>query len=356
MRKSLTVAIIGCGRATSTLHLPALQRLLEVEVVALADINHDVLNLVSDQFGIQRRAVDYRSILEDPSIEAVAVCVPAQFHTPIALAALEAGKHLFIEKPLALKLDECDQLIAKAKSTNKKVLVGFNLRHHRLIQKSQKIIREGVLGKLEAVRSNWTSAIRYHRQLPQWRLQRESGGGVLFEIAVHHFDLWRCLLQSEIDEIFVLSRSEEWQDETAVITARMANGVFVTAFFSERTSDNNEIEIYGRGGRLVVSLYRFDGLEFYSTAAPSGGVGTQLQKWKHFFKELPTGVSLMRRGGDYKMSYQYEWRHFVEAIRNDLPLNGSLEDGRRAVQTVRSAIESAAVGGPVKIPNDRDLV
>ncbi|MGH7455209.1 MAG: Gfo/Idh/MocA family protein, partial [bacterium] len=259
--KFLKLGFVGCGRATEVLHLPALRQVPEAKVMALADVNPDQLKKVADEFQIEQRYADYQALLDDPALDVVAVCVPPQFHVEIALAVLEAGKHLFVEKPLALRLDECDRLIQKAKTANKKIMVGFNLRHHRLLQDAQRIIRQGDLGAIEAIRSTWTSAIRHHRTIPAWRNQCEQGGGALFEIAVHHFDLWRYLLQGEVEEVYAFSRAEKWPDETVTVMARMRNGVVISSLFSERTSDNNEIEIFGQQGRLRLSLYRFDGVE-----------------------------------------------------------------------------------------------
>jgi predicted dehydrogenase len=351
-KNPLKLGIVGCGRVTDTLHLPALQGLPQAEVVAVSDIDSDRLKSVADHFQVKNRFTDYRSLLDDGLIEAVAVCVPAQLHIEVALAALEAGKHVFIEKPLALSLGDCDRLIEKAKTVNKRAMVGFNLRYHRLVCEARKIIQQGVLGPIDAIRSNWTSAVRFHQNVPAWRNRRELGGGALFEIAVHHFDLFCFLIQSEIDEIYALSKSEQWADETVTITARLRNGVVATSVFSERTADTNEVEIYGRTGRLRVSLYRFDGLEFSSTSTVPGSIMSRFMNLVHVLKELPKGVSIMRHGGDFIMSYRYEWQHFTEAIQNDRPVESSLEDGRRALQIVLAATESANVGKPVKICPD----
>lgn len=345
----LKLGFIGCGRATQMLHLPALQQLSSAKVLALADADPDRLNTVADQFHIKQRYNDYRALLDEPSLDAVAVCVPVQFHTEIALAVLATEKHLFIEKPLALRLDQCDQLIEKAKTVNKKITVGFNLRHHRLIQELQTILQQGTLGTIDAIRSNWTSAIRHRMQVPAWRNHRETGGGALFEIAVHHFDLWRFLLQSDVEEVFAASRSEQWPDVTASVTARMTNNILASGFFSEQTSDSNEIEIYGSNGRLRVSLYRFDGLEYFSLDSQPGGVSARVKKLQTGLKELPKGIAIMRQGGDYKMSYRSEWQHFIDSIRSDQAVKASLDDGKRAVQTVLAAIESSTTDQAVKI-------
>ncbi len=206
--KPVKLGLIGCGQVTETRHLPALQLFPNAEVVAVADINPDRLKRVADRFHIEHRYSDFRALLDVPAIEAVAVCVPPQFHAEVALAALDAGKHLLIEKPLTLCLDQSDELIERAARSPRKVTVGFNLRWHRLVRHAREIIRGGILGPLKSVRTVLTSGRRYQETGSDWRKRRELGGGVLFEVAIHHFDLWRFLLQSEVEEVFATSRSE----------------------------------------------------------------------------------------------------------------------------------------------------
>jgi myo-inositol 2-dehydrogenase/D-chiro-inositol 1-dehydrogenase len=112
---------------------PVLAARSRCEVVALSDISFERLNMVADAFHITNRHTNYQQLLEDASIDAIAVCVPAHSHVQVALDALNAGKHLFIEKPLALRLDEADSLINAIKNSDLKATVGFNLRRHRLI-------------------------------------------------------------------------------------------------------------------------------------------------------------------------------------------------------------------------------
>jgi myo-inositol 2-dehydrogenase/D-chiro-inositol 1-dehydrogenase len=346
---SVKLGVIGCGRATETLHLPALEHLPNAEVVAVADIDPGRLQRVADRFRIQHRHTNFLSLLDDPAVEVVAVCVPPQFHVEVALAALDAGKHLLIEKPLALCLDDADRLIKRATQSTTKVTVGFNLRWHRLLREAREIIQRGTLGPIELVRTVLTSGIRHRQSIPEWRNRRLSGGGVLFELGVHHFDLWRFLLQSEVEEIFATARSGQSDDESANVTARMANGVLVTSMFSERTSDNGEVEIYGQAGRLHVSCYRFDGLEYFSPSNLPGDVRTRLRKIVHTLKELPQGVLRMRQGGDFIASYRAEWRHFIDCIQQGIPPECTLEDGRRALEVALAAVGSASLGQPVKV-------
>lgn len=343
--KPVRIGMIGCGSVARERHLPALQSLPDARVVAVADNHSDRLNQVADQFQIPARSTDFRSLLKDPSIDAVGVCVPVQLHVEVALAALEAGKHLFIEKPLSLDLAEIDRLIETASHSSSKVIVGFNLRRHRLLREAREIIRSGRLGRLELIRSTLTSN---HLTVPEWRAKRESGGGALIEMAVHHFDLWRFLLGTEVDEVFALTRSSEWDDETATVSARMTDGMIAVVELCERTSNNNTVEVNGRSGRVRVDCYRFDGLEYSPAANVPGDMRARLSRIAYALRELPPAV-LKRRGGDYIATYGQEWQHFIDSINDDTPVECTLEDGRRATQILLASLESAARGQPVKV-------
>jgi myo-inositol 2-dehydrogenase/D-chiro-inositol 1-dehydrogenase len=328
------LGLIGCGHVTETQHLPALRSLRDAKVIAVAD-----------KFHVEKRYDDFRDLLSDPAVEAVAICVPLRYHGAMALAALDAGKHMFIEKPLTLSLDEADQLIERAAQSPCKVMVGFNKRWHRLVRRAREMIQRGALGPLELVVTVFTTRSRYRHNVPEWRKRRELGG-VLIDIAIHHYDVWRFLLQDEVEEVFATSRSEEWDDLTATVTARMAHGVLITSAVSESTNERNEIQIYGQVGSLHVSLYRFDSLEFAPLGSLPGDIRTRLQNMAHFLKELPQAITNIRRGGDYNASFRAQRRHFIDAIQQDTSPECTLEGGRKALQIALAAVESASVGLP----------
>ncbi len=339
LSERLRIAIIGCGRAAQRLHLPALDKIEDAEVVAVADVDRQAAERVAACFGIRGCYTTAEPILNNPEIDAVAVCVPARFHVATGCAVLEAGKHLLVEKPLGLDLASCDRLIESAARSPARTTVGFNLRCHRLIREAKRLIESDALGPIEAVLGKWTSAIRYREAVPPWRNRREEGGGALLEIAVHHFDLWRYLLGENIVEVFAASTAGELPDESVTVTARLAGGAIATGLFSEHTGDSNELEICGRKGRLRISLFRYDGLEFIATeTAP--GVAARIKKLAAKLGSLPLGVAVMREGGDFLTSYRRQWREFIDAIRNGTPVASTLSDGRAAVQAVLGAFES----------------
>ncbi|HWP92003.1 MAG TPA: Gfo/Idh/MocA family oxidoreductase [Thermodesulfobacteriota bacterium] len=345
----IKVGIIGCGWAGGTLHLPALKSLPYAEVVAIADIDQHRLSQVGNEHGIKNRYTDFMELLKNNEVEVVAVCVPAKSHAEIAIAALDAGKHTFIEKPLALTMGEIELLIEKANVSPGQATVGFNLRCHRLVREARKMIREGALGKIESIRSTWTSDVRHYRNMPAWRNKREEGGGTLIEIAIHHFDLWRFLLESEVEEVYALTRSLEWDDQIAAVNARMANGAIVSSFFSELTSNNNEIEIHGRKGSLLISCYRFDGLEFQPILRTPGAISARAKKAAKTVSNLHQAVTTMRRGGEFMASFRAEWENFLLSIKNNTPVDCTLQDGMAAVKIALATAQSASLGMPVKV-------
>jgi len=347
--KTIRLGIIGCGRVAEERHFPALQHLPDVQVVAVGDIDTNRLDFIADRYGIEQRFSDYRALLDRANVDAVGILTPTQSHSEIGLAALGAGKHVLVEKPLALNLAECDQLIARGADSSCKVVVGLNLRWHRLLRRACEFIQNGKLGRIKAIHSVFTH-YRTGENAPYWHRKREHGGGIIFNEAVHHFDLWRYLLQSEVEQVFAYTRpSPYYEDETLVTNAFLSNGVLATGIFTLKTSPTSEVEIYGENGRLSLSLYRFDGFEFFSDTTYPGNIADRLKKSMFALFELPKTIPIMCRGGDFAATFHALWQHFIDCINRDKASECSLKDGKRALQISLAIIESVSSGQPVQI-------
>lgn len=348
-QKKTRLGIIGCGRVAEERHLPALRRLPGVCVVAVADVNRSRMDHLGERLGVARRFADYRALLDLAEVEAVAVLTPTQSHAEIGLAALDAGKHILVEKPLALNLADCDRLRSRAAASGCKVVVCFNLRWHRLVRRARAFVQAGALGRIKAVRSVYTHNRSCH-DAPDWHRKLDLGGGVCFNEGVHHFDLWRHLLGKEVEQIFSLSVPfDRFEDETNAVTGRLTDGAVATAIFSFRTGPTSEVEIYGESGRLQISLYRYDGLAFFSHAKYPGDVADRLVKSLASVRSLAEAIPLMRRGGDFGVTFDGVWKHFLDCIHHDKPSECTLEDGRRALEVALAAVRSARTGLPVQI-------
>jgi myo-inositol 2-dehydrogenase/D-chiro-inositol 1-dehydrogenase len=311
------------------LHLPALAQISEVEVTALADADAERLNAAGNQWGVGRRCADYRTLLHDPSVDAVLITVPTPFHCEVFLAAAATGKHIYIEKPLAMHLKEADQMLAAAAHSAACRVVGFNLRSHRLVQKARDIIRTGALGPIVSVRTVWVGG---PQDRPAWQRRRAEGGGAIYELGIHHFDLWRFLLNTEVAHVEAPSLSDDSDDARVAVTARLLNGALACSVFALRGVVAHEVEVIGESASLCFSLYRADSLEI----RPAGRF-RQLTRW---LQQLPAAAKAARRGGDYPDSYRTHWLRFLESTRDGEP-PATLHDGREALRIALAAMDSS---------------
>jgi myo-inositol 2-dehydrogenase / D-chiro-inositol 1-dehydrogenase len=346
----LRIGIAGCGHAAENLHVPALRGLPSLTVVAVADVDAERTRAVAERFGIGRRYTDPADLVADPDVDIVCVCTPPSTHAAIGVAALEAGKHLLVEKPIAASLADADRLIDVAERAPDLVtMVGFNLRHHPLVREAKRHVASGAIGDVEFVRTVFSSRVRYEKGLPGWRMRRDSGGGALADVAIHHFDLWRYLLGVEVDEIYASSRSGDSDDWTAAVTARLSGGAVAAAAFSQCAAEGNDVEVVGSAGRLSISFYRFDGLEYRAASVFPGSLGGRVRAMLDTARALPGAVSAAARGGAFLDSYRSQWSHFAECVRTRGRVDCTLEDGRRALEISRAAIASADSNRPVRV-------
>lgn len=340
------MGIIGCGGVTVLRHLPALSRAHDVCAVALCDSDNSRLQRAASQFKIGKTFLSADELMRCPEVDAVAVCTPPAAHAELACAVLQSRKHLFLEKPIAATLADADRIIAAAEASGVVTMLDFNLRSHRLVQEASSLLQQRKIGEVHMVQSTYTSSMRTNSEASAWRLN-PSMGGLLQEQAIHHFDLWRHLLKSEIVEIDL--RATEGMSEAAC-TALTENGVFIHAGFSEHTTEMNEMDIFGDAGVLRLSCYAFDGLEIIPKGVQMGGFPRRLKRMTSTLGSVTQMISALSDGGDYVATYRRRWEHFRECIAGHSTVNGTLEDGRRALQLVIAARQSAAEKRAVKVP------
>ncbi len=347
--EQIRLGVIGCGRVADERHLPALGHVPRIGVVAATDLDRRRAEQLATRWGIGSPCSDAGELLGRDDVDAVAILTPTSSHAELATAALEAGKHVLVEKPLALTMDECDGLVRTAAASDRTVMVGFNLRWHPLIRRARAMVRRGDLGEIRAIRSVYTHA-RPGEGAPDWHRKLDLGGGVSFNEGVHHYDLWRFLLDAEVRRVSAFSApSEHFEDETCVTTAELSGGTLATGVFSFTTAPNSEVEVYGTRGRLVVNGYRFDGLELFDRRTYPGDPPHRATQVLASLGRLPRAVQAMRRGGDFQATFVGLWRHFADCVLHGGQTECSVADGRLAVQVALATIRSARSGRPVDV-------
>src|SRR5437763_2094222 len=154
MRKFKT-ALFGTG-FVGRVHLEGIRRLGYVQLYAIGEPQIEKANQLAAEFGVEKTDADYRRILEDPAVDAVHVCTPNAFHFPIAKDALEAGKHVICEKPLATSMAEAEELVRIAKATGRRNCTFHNLRFYPLVQHMRRMREAGELGDLLVVQGTYS--------------------------------------------------------------------------------------------------------------------------------------------------------------------------------------------------------
>ncbi|MBE7467224.1 MAG: Gfo/Idh/MocA family oxidoreductase [Planctomycetes bacterium] len=187
MSKKLKVGVIGVGGIAKT-HFPGWLQSPHVELAALSDIREDVLNKVADELKVPKRYTKTEDLIADKDLDIVDVCTPNMYHAPLSIAALEAGKHVICEKPLAPTPGEIRKMIA-ARDKAKKLLM--TAQHFRFDGRSQALKAEldrGVLGEVYHARS-WMLRRAGAPTTPGFVLKKHAGGGPCIDIGVHILDL-----------------------------------------------------------------------------------------------------------------------------------------------------------------------
>ncbi len=327
---AIRLGLVGCGQVVERFHLPALRRAEGLRVVALADVDERRCRAIGDRFGVPRRHADASSLIAS-DVEAVAVCLPPARNAAVALEVLRAGKHLFLEKPIALSIPDADRLVEEAHHAGVVSMTGFNLRWHRAARQVRDLIQSGRLGRVRRVHSVFS-----HRQTPppgHWRTAADGGGQVLLDLGVHHFDLLRFLLGGDLAEI---SADASPDGSRARVEAALPGGARAEMQFSVGSGlrDANDLELATEAGNVVVSFYRTLGLR-----GGQSGLGPLAAL-------SPTLLAERWRGGAYPSSYRRQWRHFADAVRSGAPGDASLEDGRAALSAALAAIDSARRNTP----------
>jgi predicted dehydrogenase len=326
----------------------------------------DAVAAAATQYGWTESATDWREVLDRDDIDIVDVCVPGHLHAEVAIAALEAGKHVIAEKPLANTMAEAEKMVATAKAARERgvhSMVGFNYRRVPALALAKRHIAAGRLGDVRQVRVSYLQDWLADDAAPMtWRLRRElAGSGALGDLASHAVDQVRFLLGQEVTAVnaithtFVPQRTgadgpeEVTVDDAAWGTLRTDGGAVVSLEVTRMATARKNalgIEVYGSNGALRFDLESLNHLDVCLDGADS------------FSRELVTEQDDPYIDGWWPPGHVLGWdatftnqaSDFLAALAAGREPTPSFEDGI-AVQRVLAAIEasSARGGGCVEV-------
>lgn len=189
----VNIGVVGCGSIARRMHLPAWASLPGAQISAICDCDEQCLREMSEQFGIERIFADFDDMLSCDDIDVIDICTPNFLHMPQAVAALEAGKHVMIEKPLARNFAEAEKIIQAANENDRKLTIAFPLRFRSEGATLKKFVDAGELGEIYYVHAR---ALR-RRGVPLRGVftdKEKQGGGPLIDLGIHYIDLMLWLM------------------------------------------------------------------------------------------------------------------------------------------------------------------
>lgn len=340
----LKVGLIGCGRIAQLVHLNVLRNLPGVELAALAELDPQRRAEASQRAPGAMSVADYQELLAMPEVEAVVICLPNALHVEAAVAAFEQGKHVYLEKPLATNLPEAQSVLTAWRRAGAVGMIGFNFRFNPLYQALKQRLQSNRIGELISARSVFSTAAHSR---PQWKHTRQSGGGVLLDLASHHVDLVHFLFDQPVGEVAATVRSQQSEDDSALLQLRLADGLLVQSFFSMSAIEEDRFEIYGQAGKLAVERYSSVDVEITEPAAAFA----RFKRWGRHLTSLLRSRYILKKllAPSHEPSYQAALAHFVAATQGRHPARPDLQDGYRSLAVIEAAEESARTGRIVSL-------
>ena len=338
MNDPIHFGLIGCGRVAPR-HAQSFAELADARLVAVAD----VIESRAQRFAKEYRAdayTDYRRLLERRDIDVVNICTPSGLHAQMAIEAMQAGKHVIVEKPMAMNLRDADRMIATEQATGVTLCVILQNRYNPPMQDLRRVVDEGKLGRLLLGNATvrWFRPQEYYED--GWHGTYTLDGGALMNQSIHHIDALQWLM-GDVESVFAyaatLAHKMEAED-VGVVAVRFKSGALGSIEGSTLTYPENlegSVAIFGERGSVKVG-------------------GTALNRkvlWK-IEGELEHEHTLLTRdqldpSSVYGNSHKAVIADMIAAIRENRAPRTNAPEARKSVALVLAIYESARIGKPV---------
>lgn len=331
----MNIGIIGAGRI-GKVHGESVMRFVKnATVKAIADpFMNDQTIAWAKEMGINEIYTDYHKILEDKDIDIVLICSSTDTHSKISLEAIEAGKHIFCEKPIDHDVNKIKEVMEALKKSNVKYQVGFNRRFDHNFMAAREAVKAGKIGDLNILkicsRDPGAPPVSYIKV----------SGGIFLDMTIHDFDMVRFMSGDEVEEVYAIGGvlvdpaiGEAGDIDTAIITLKLKSGALAVIDNCRRATYgyDQRVEAFGSLGQVAI------GNDTDSLAVISNADGVTAEKPKLFFLER------------YMGAYTAEVNSFIQAVQNDTPTEVGVVDGLKPVLIGLAAKLSLKENRPVKI-------
>lgn len=347
MSKALSYALIGCGRISPN-HIAAAKE-NGFDIVAICDIVPENMTDKMLKFDLPKSVkqyTDYKELLQNEQVDLIAICTESGKHAPIALDCIDAGVNLIIEKPMALSIEDADEIIRRAEEKGVKV----SACHQNRFNKSVRVIRDAIekkrFGRLfhGAAHIRWNRGWEYYSRA-KWRGTWEQDGGALMNQCIHNIDLLRWMMGDEIEEVFAytdkLNHPYIQAEDLGLALIRFKNGAYGLI---EGTTN-----IYPKN--LEETLYIFGQK---GTVKAGGQSVNVIDEWN--FSDALDDPDTIKREHHENPPNVYGFGHIplyadvADAIKTNRAPYVDAYAGKRALELVLAIYQSAFTGQPVKLP------
>ena len=359
MEKTIKIGIIGCGGIANGKHMPSLAKVKGVEMVAFCDIIPEKAEAAAKKFGTPdaKTYTDYKELLADEGIDVVHVCTPNRSHSFITVDALESGKHVMCEKPMAINSEEAKKMIDAANRTGKKLTIGYQSRQRVDSRYLKEEAENGTFGDIYFAKAH---AVR-RRAVPTWGVflnEYEQGGGPLIDIGTHALDLTLWVMNNYKPKYCVGTTYHALNDQTRTGNAWgdwdpekftvedsafgfvvMENGatIMLESSWALNTTDNHEA-CTTVCGTLAGATQKANGdLEIN---------GIRNGRQYAYCPSLKAGGAAFYEGEDESDMSFLEAKQWIEAIKNDTAPTVLPEQAFVITQILEGIYTSAKTGKP----------
>lgn len=336
MSAPVRVGVIGLGEVGQH-HVKGLTNGRNAVLAAVADINETIRATTAEATGARAYAFD-AELLDDASVDAVVICVPHKFHADIALRAFAKGKHVLVEKPMAVSVAECDAMVDAAKAAGK--LLGVS--HNQLFYPAHEWLREQIATKAIERPGIVRLRLAIGGKLGGWRADPDlTGGGLLFDAGFHRFYVARSLMGDVASVTATLDTNDPRGvgEDRAVVTLAFRDGgqaVIDAGYHAPKGVFDDQIEVVSPS-----AMIRVPGIEahFEKFTAEPDLLAWKDGKWN----------SVEVEGIDWSTTVGRSVQNFVDAIRGDEPLRVDGDEGRRVVALLEATYRSAVEGRRIEL-------
>lgn len=345
MEKKVGIGLIG-SQFISTIHVEALRSVPDAEVLAVMSPSKGNARAFAGKHNVPNHFTDLDALLAMQEIDMIVIGAPNMLHCEIALKAAKAGKHIVVEKPMCMNLQEADQMIAACKTAKVKLMYAEELCFTPKYVRLKALLDEGALGRPVLLKQSEKHDGPHADHF--WDVER-SGGGVTMDMGCHAIQFFRWLNKNNpIKSVYAqLSTSVHTQktigDDNAIIILEFENGVIALAeeSWTKLGGMDDRAEIHGSEGVAYADVLQGNSIQTYSAK----GVGYAVEKAGNTI-----GWSFTMYEEIWNYGFPQEFAHFVDCVKNDKTPMVTGEDGKAVLEVIFAAYESAGTGKKVHLP------